>query len=178
MDERSFDNLVRDLAASAQSRRALALATVGLALSHAAPMTGETDAARRRQAKRKKNRNKKKDAKKTGGHGGNTSDGCEKPGSCPADEFSGKEGFACADNRCSCGGNCCAKGYSCFLDIDLKQEICCFDDQGVAAIPQGADYAVCIDDREVCCDIKACNEGTCTPPEHGISPSRYRRNPR
>ena len=186
MDESSFDNVVRRFAVKVQSRRALATVALGLGLSLLEPLSDTADAARRRRGGRKRRRkpgkgNRGGAAKGSGSgktqHGGRGGD-CETPNACPIDPQTDKPGFICPDGSCSCGGVCCEKGYACFVDEDLKLEICCYDDPGATAIPSDADFAVCISDRDVCCDVKACKEMQCKPPEPGISPSRYRRNPR
>ena len=179
MDERSFDNLVRDLAASAHSRRAVALATVGLALSLAATLTGETDAARRRRAKREKNRKSgkgKKGGSGKGRHGGDQGV-CGTPNSCPSDPQTDHPGFTCPDGQCSCGGACCEKGYACFTGGEPIQEVCCFDDAGAVEIPEGVKFAVCpgaAEPRDTCCKSNECDNGECRT----FIPGRYRRNPR
>lgn len=182
MDDRSFDNLVRNLAAAPRSRRgALTLAGLGLVSLIATPLADETEAARRRRGGRKKHRRNSRRKAKVKGKGGSGKQGgrdCPTPELCPADTFTGASGFRCDDGRCSCGGRCCAADYACFVDDDSNREICCYDVKGATTFPDDADFAVCIDNREVCCDIRACLEHTCFPPEQGISPSRYRRTPR
>jgi hypothetical protein len=178
VDERSFDNLAQDLAASAQSRRAVALATVGLVLSLAAPNAGETEAARRRQARRNKRRKsgRGKQGSSGKGQGGHQGD-CGQSDECPPDPKTGERGFACPDGLCSCGGGCCAKGYACFVGSDPTEEVCCFDDEGAAEIPDGVEFAVCpgaAEPRDTCCKSSECKEGEC----HSFTPGRYRRNPR
>ena len=177
MDDRSFDNMVRELAAPAWSRRSLGLAIAGLALS--LPMRGsESEAARRHQGGRgrrkhgrgDKNRNTGNRDKKSGKDGSKS----PKPESCPADVFSLEAGRLCDDNNCSCGGICCDKGFACYIDNDLKIEFCCFDGADRFDLPSDAKYSACVADPSVCC----CDVESCKPVEHTISPSRYRRNPR
>ncbi len=185
MDERLFDNLVRNLAASAQSRRALVLASVGVALSLAAPIAEDTDAARRRQARRKKNRKAGKGKQggpgkgQSGGKGpqGAHQGGCRLSDECPRDPKTGNPGCVCPDGLCSCGGTCCNKGYACFTGGEPKQEVCCFDDAGAVEIPQCVDFAVCPgaeEPRDTCCKSSECVNGVCKT----FTPGRYRRNPR
>lgn len=181
MDERSFDNLVRELVASAQSRRALALATVGLAFSLAAPLAQDTDAARRRQARRKKKRNAGKG--KQGGSGKGQQSGhqgdCGQSGSCTADPQTGDPGFTCPDGSCSCGGTCCDKGFACFVERSTPgREVCCNEDTDQIPPTAKDDLVVCPgekSDANLCCEWNHCFEdGTCPNLLFG----RYRRNPR
>lgn len=187
MDERSFDNLVRVLAGSAPSRRALAVAGVGLALSIFAPFTGETEAARRRQARRKKNRqagNGKKGGSGKGSGGGKGQNGghqgdCGQPTECPRDPATGNPGFLCPNGLCSCGGACCEKGYACFVeDSTPGLEVCCFEDGNQTPIPEKETLVVCqgeLSDPNLCCERTHCKEdGTCSY----LLLGRYRRNPR
>ncbi len=187
VDEGSFDNLVRGLAASVQSRRTLATAVVGLGLSLLAPRPGETDAARRRQARRRKRRksgkgNKGASGKGPGGgnkpHGGHKGD-CENPEACPVDPQSGKPGFICPDGSCSCGGTCCEKGYACFIeDTTPALEGCCFIDGDQSPLPDDAKLVSCpgsLFSDQTCCDRNLCHDdGTCS----ALTVGRYRRNPR
>lgn len=179
MDERAFDNLVRELAASAQSRRTLALTGAGLMLSMVAPLASDTDAARRRQARRKKNRKSgkgKQGGSGKGQHGGHQGD-CGQPDACPRDPATGIPGTVCADGFCSCAGSCCQKGYACFVTVDQSEEVCCFDDAGAVEIPDGVPFAVCpgaTEPRDTCCKANECKDGEC----RSFTPGRYRRNPR
>jgi hypothetical protein len=186
VDERSFDNLVRDLAASAQSRRAVALAATGLVLSLVAPLAAETDAARR-QARRKKNRNSGKGKKggsgkgSAGGHGqdGGQQGDCRNADDCPRDPATGDPGSLCPNGECSCGGTCCNKGYACFIeDTTPGKEVCCYIDSDQVPPPEKEDLFVCPGERsipDVCCERDLCNEdGTCSY----LTLGRYRRNPR
>ena len=186
MDERSFDNLVRDLAASAQSRRALGLAAFGLALSLAAPLAPDTDAARRRQARREKRRKSGKGNQGGSGKGNSNGKGpqnghqddCGEPNTCTRDPKTGESGYTCPDGRCSCGGSCCEKGYACFVERSTPgREVCCFE--GANQVPsEKEDLIVCPgvnSDPNVCCESSLCNDdGTCSYLLFG----RYRRNPR
>lgn len=182
MHDRSFDKLVRDFGVSVLSRRSLGLAIPGVALSLLKPQTPDTEAARRRRSHRGKRKNdsgrKNRNSKDHGQGSGKGSNDCQKPETCPSDVFSLQAGRVCEDNRCSCGGVCCDKGFACFIDTDMKTELCCFDDPGVPPFPEDTKYAVCIPDRSVCCTVEDCKAGTCEPPDETISPSRYRRNPR
>lgn len=187
MDEGSFDNLVRQIAASVHSRRALAAAAVGAGLSILSPFAGDTEAARRRQAwrsKRRKSGNGKRggSGKGAGGgkkpHGGNTGD-CETPEACPIDPQTREPGFVCPDGSCSCGGVCCEKGYACFIeDTTPALEVCCFIDGDNSELPDEAKLVSCpgpLFSDQTCCDRDLCNEdGTCS----GLTVGRYRRNPR
>lgn len=187
MDERSFDNLVRDLAASAQTRRALTMAAVGLALSFTAPLARDADAARRRQARRKKNRKSgqnqqggsgKGSAGGKGQHRGDQGD-CGQPGACTPDPQTGDRGFLCPDGRCSCGGSCCIKGFACFVERSTPgREVCCNEDTNQIPPAEKDDLIVCpgeMSDPDVCCERNLCNkDGTCSYLLFG----RYRRNPR
>jgi hypothetical protein len=181
VDERSFDNLVRDLAASVQSRRTLALAAVGLALSLAAPLAPDTDAARRRQARRKKNRKSGRGEQGGSGKGqqGGDQGDCGQPDECPRDPATGDPGSVCADGRCSCGGTCCDKGYACFVERSTPgREVCCYEDSNQVPPPEKENLIVCPGERsdpDVCCESNLCNDdGTCSYLLFG----RYRRNPR
>lgn len=184
MDDRSFDNLVRDLAAS---RRSFALATVGLALSLASRLPDDTEAARRRQGGRRKTRKPGHGKQGASGkgpaagqkpHDGRDGD-CEGPDSCPRDPESGRPGFRCPDGLCSCGGTCCAKGFACFVEESFPgREICCFVDGDQSPPPTDANYVVCPGDKRdpnVCCESDHCQvDGTCPT----LTLGRYRRNPR
>ncbi|MCA9645341.1 MAG: hypothetical protein KC492_31835, partial [Myxococcales bacterium] len=157
------------------------LAGLGLAALAVTPLAEETEAARRRRGGRKKHRRnsrRKAKAKGKGGkgspQGGSNGRGCHTPEPCPADVITHEAGFACEDNRCSCGGECCAKGYSCFID-EGHAEICCFDDRGATEVPADAKYAVCVPESDVCCN---CHGGDCERPEGSITFTRYRRTPR
>ncbi|MFN8676715.1 MAG: hypothetical protein U0Z70_10110 [Thermomicrobiales bacterium] len=187
VDERSFDNLVRDLAASAQTRRALTMAAVGLALSFTAPLARDADAARRRQARRKKNR--KSGQNKQGGSGKGSAGGkgqhrgdqgdCGQPGACTPDPQTGDAGFSCPDGQCSCGGACCEKGYACFLENTTPgREVCCFIDGDNSPLPEDAKLVSCpgeLFSSQICCEREHCQEdGSCS----GFTLTRYRRNPR
>lgn len=181
MDEHSFDKLVRDLAATAQSRRALTLATVGLMVSLAAPFAGETDAARRRQGTRNKNRKSGKGKRGSSGHGkhGGSQNDCGQPEACPVDPATRDPGFPCPDGQCSCGGTCCEKGYACFVEKTTPgREVCCFIDGDNSPLPEDAKLVSCpgeLFDAQVCCEREHCHEdGSCS----GFTLGRYRRNPR
>ena len=184
MDERSFDNLVRNLAPATLSRRALALAAVGLAVSLVEPAVPVTDAARRRKHGRKKsgkagNGRQAGSGKGSGGkkpQGGHPND-CDHAAVCPRDPKTGIEGFRCPDGLCSCGGACCNKGYACFVGTEPADEQCCFDDAGASEIPEDAEFAVCpgaAAPRDTCCKSTECDNGECK----SFTPGRYRRNPR
>mgnify|MGYP006953702894 CR=1 FL=1 len=175
MDDGSFDNLVRQFAASVQSRRTLALATVGLALSVAAPLVDDTEAAARQRGKRGKSRRGGKG--KQGGPGKGHQGDCGQPKTCPRDPETGNPGYLCPDGLCSCGGACCEKGYACFSGGEPKQDVCCFDDAGAVEIPEGVEFAVCPgaeEPRDTCCKSNECENGAC----RSFITGRYRRNPR
>ncbi len=175
MDERSFDNLVRELAASVQSRRTLALSAVGLGLSLISPPVGEADAGPRRQGKRQKNGKPDKGKKPHGGHKGD----CEQPSNCPRDPETGRPGKLCADGLCSCGGTCCKKGYACFVENTMPgREVCCYIDSNQVPPPGDVKLLSCpgeLFSPETCCEREHCQpDGTCS----GLTLGRYRRNPR
>jgi hypothetical protein len=187
VDEGAFDNLVRGLAASVQSRRSLAMAAVGLGLSILAPFAGETEAARRRQDGRKKRRksgkgNRGASGKGSGGgkkpHGGHEGD-CGSSETCPVDPQTGKPGTLCRDGQCTCGGNCCEKGFACFVEKTTPgKEVCCYIDEDQSSLPEKVQLVACpgeFFDPNVCCDRNLCQvDGTCS----GLTLGRYRRNPR
>jgi len=174
VDDRSFDNLVRDLAASVQSRRTVALTAVGLGLSLISSLAG-ADAAPRRQGKRRKNGKPGKGKKPNGSHPGD----CDTPETCPRDPETGKPGFLCPDGLCSCGGTCCEKGYACFVEKTTPgREVCCYIDSNQIPPPGDAKLISCPGERfdpESCCERDLClSDGTCA----GLTLGRYRRNPR
>lgn len=182
MDDRSFDNLVRDLSASILSRRSLALALAGLTLSLLEPLAPDSEAARPRQGRRRKTR-KSGDARQgaSGGKGGKKPSGghqgdCD---DCPRDPYTGQVGYLCSDGQCSCGGTCCEKGYACFVETGTPdREVCCFIDGNNSDLPDDAKLVSCpgpLFSPETCCDLNLCNaDGTCS----GLTLGRYRRNPR
>lgn len=181
VDDRSFDNLVRELAISVKSRRTVALATVGLALSLGAPLAQDVEAARRRRGQRKKTGKAgsgKKGSPGKGPHGGHQGD-CGQPDTCTRDPETGQPGFLCPDGLCSCGGSCCEKGYACFVERSTPgREVCCYVDGDQTPLPEGAELVSCpgeLFDPEICCERAHCQpDGSCS----GLLFGRYRRNPR
>jgi hypothetical protein len=187
VDDRSFDNLVRELAASVQSRRALSVAAVGLGLSLIPPLASDTEAARRRQGKRKKGgksgKGKRGSSGKGAGGGKKPHDGhgadCGQLDTCPRDPETGKPGFVCPDGQCSCGGQCCDKGYACFVENSTPgREVCCYIDGDQSPLPEDAKLVSCpgdLFDPQLCCELEHCQpNGTCS----NLMIGRYRRNPR
>jgi hypothetical protein len=192
VDESSFDNLVRELAASVQSRRALAAAIAGLGLSILSPLAGDSEAAPRRQTMRKRRRtrrdlrksrraDRRSSSKGKGGKKGNggRDDDNVIPEGCPVDPQTREPGFLCPDGSCSCGGTCCEKGYACFVEVTTPAlEVCCFIDGNNSPLPEDAKLVSCpgpLFSDQTCCDSDLClPDGTCA----GLTLGRYRRNPR
>jgi hypothetical protein len=191
VDESSFDNLVRKVAGSVQSRRAIAAAMAGLGLSMLSVFAEDAEATRRRALRRKRRKVRRDDRKsrredrrsrKGSGGGlnnplGGRNDDLETPESCPIDPKTGKPGFICPDGQCSCGGTCCEKGFACFAGTDPADEVCCFDDPSATELPGDVEFAVCPgapEPRDTCCTASECQKGDCVT----FRPGRYRRNPR
>jgi hypothetical protein len=183
VDDRSFDNLVRDLGAVTQTRRSLVLAAVASALSLTATHSG---AARRRQVQRNKASGTGGGKKSKPGKGEHRKKqekgprgGCENQNACPRDPFTGQPGILCADGLCSCGGHCCGKGFACFVENTTpEREVCCFVDGNQSPLPEKVELVACpgeMFDAETCCDLELClPNGICS----ALTLGRYRRNPR
>ncbi|MFT4036950.1 MAG: hypothetical protein QM692_02120 [Thermomicrobiales bacterium] len=184
MEANAFDRLAQTLATGVTRRSLLLLAGVGAGVAVGAAESA-AEAARRGASRRRKRRRGAKSgnqggARPAGGNAGGKPDDCPKPEACAADRFTGQPGKRCDGGRCSCGGVCCGRDFACFIDDALKREICCFDNGGTdtTQISKDAAYAVCIADRDVCCTVDECTSQTCRGTDQGITPSRYRRNPR
>lgn len=185
MDDRSFDNMVRDFAAATWTRRSLALVVSGVALSLAS-LDSETEAAQRHQGGRRKSRKPNKGKRGSSGKGrggskpqyGRPGD-CERPESCSADPATGNPGYVCSDGLCSCGGICCSKGYACFVEPTTPgREVCCFIDGDNSPLPEDEKLVACpgeLFDPNTCCERQLClPDGSCS----ALTLGRYRRNPR
>lgn len=88
---------------------------------------------------------------------------------CPRDPRTGKPGFRCDDDSCSCGGKCCAE--QCFYDFGGTarpvKEFCCMGPKW--------DFCESLDPRAepLCCESDAENPCSCLGP--GAITGSYRR---
>lgn len=184
MEDNAFDSLTKTVLTGVTRRAVLLLAGLGAGVALGA-IESPGEAARRGTNRRRKRRRKtgpgtRGGSRPAGGNGGAKPDDCPRNEACAADRFTGTPGTRCEDGQCSCGGACCGRDNACFVDDVLKQEICCFDNGSTetSQIPKDAAFAVCIADRDVCCTVAECTGLTCSGADQGITPSRYRRNPR
>lgn len=164
MDDVTFDRLVRALSAAATRRRTLALVGGGLVAVFTSHNPDSVD-ARNRNARQRRRRQRMRS-----GQSGNSGDpGVPNPiRGCAADPATGDPGFACefSEDGCSCGGECCSKGYSCFVHEVGTQisEFCCYTDMD-SELPEDVKHLICRPngDPDHCCKAGACREdGVCT----------------
>lgn len=174
MDDVTFDKLVRVLSSASTRRQALSLAGSGLAAFIGLRDPAEIDARNRNARQRRRRQRARSGAKGPDGDSGpiNPIRGCA------PDPATGALGFVCefSEDGCSCGGECCSKGYSCFvLEVGSQlSEFCCYTDTD-SELPEDMKYQICRPDGDPdrCCPRENCKpDGKCDSP--WIS-SNYRR---